>query len=46
MVQATTTGHVIVMGRKTLESIGKPPSRNHRLESRGVFHPGERRFAT
>jgi dihydrofolate reductase len=38
----TTTGHVIVMGRKTFESIGKPlPNRLTIVLSRsGVSHPG------
>lgn len=39
-----TTGHVIVMGRKTFESIGKPlPNRETIVLSRGGFaHPGVR----
>ena len=39
-----TTGHVIVMGRKTFESIGKPlPIRETIVLSRGAFnHPGVR----
>jgi dihydrofolate reductase len=38
----TTTGHVIVMGRKTFESIGKPlPNRETLVLSRAQFsHPG------
>src|SRR5437867_12872726 len=37
-----TTGHVIVMGRKTFESIGKPlPNRETIVLSRSPFsHPG------
>lgn len=37
-----TTGHVIVMGRKTFESIGRPlPNRETIVLSRGGFtHPG------
>src|SRR5438046_693149 len=40
----TTTGHVIVMGRKTFESIGKPlPDRETVVLSRGNFvFPGVR----
>jgi dihydrofolate reductase len=40
--KATTTGHVIVMGRKTFESIGKPlPNRETIVLSRSTFaHPG------
>jgi len=40
----TTTGNVIVMGRKTFESIGKPlPNRDTIVLSRGQFsHPGVR----
>jgi dihydrofolate reductase len=40
--KATTTGHVIVMGRKTFESIGKPlPNRETIVLSRSAFsHPG------
>lgn len=40
----TTTGHVLVMGRKTFESIGKPlPNRETLVLSRGGFaHPGVR----
>jgi len=40
--KATTTGHVIVMGRKTFESIGKPlPNRETIVLSRsGWSHPG------
>jgi dihydrofolate reductase len=39
-----TTGHVIVMGRKTFESIGKPlPNRETVVLSRSGFsHPGAR----
>ncbi len=39
-----TTGHVIVMGRKTFESIGKPlPNRETMVLSRSAFtHPGAR----
>ncbi len=39
-----TTGHVVVMGRKTFESIGKPlPNRETIVLSRGGFtHPGVR----
>ena len=38
----TTTGHVLVMGRKTFASIGKPlPNRETIVLSRGAFsHPG------
>jgi dihydrofolate reductase len=36
--KATTTGHVIVMGRKTFESIGKPlPNRETIVLSRSAF---------
>ena len=40
--KATTTGHVIVMGRKTFESIGKPlPNRQTIVLSRANFvYPG------
>ena len=40
----TTTGHVVVMGRKTFESIGKPlPNRETIVLSRGAFSfPGVR----
>src|ERR1041384_1259893 len=40
----TTTGHVIVMGRKTFESIGRPlPNRETIVLSRGGFeYPGVR----
>lgn len=40
--KATTTGHVIVMGRKTFESIGRPlPNRETVVLSRSAFsHPG------
>src|SRR6185436_3546985 len=39
-----TTGHIIVMGRKTFESIGKPlPNRTTIVLSRGPFqYPGVR----
>ncbi len=39
--KATTTGHVLVMGRKTFESIGKPlPNRKTIVLSRSAFsHP-------
>ncbi len=39
-----TTGHVLVMGRKTFESIGKPlPNRETVVLSRSAFsHPGVR----
>jgi dihydrofolate reductase len=42
-----TTGQVVVMGRKTFESIGKPlPNRTTILLSRGHFsHPGARTAA-
>ena len=42
--KATTTGHVIVMGRKTFESIGKPlPNRETIVLSRAAWsHPGVR----
>ena len=42
--KATTTGHVLVMGRKTFESIGKPlPNRETIVLSRSSFsHPGVR----
>lgn len=38
----TTTGHIIIMGRKTFESIGKPlPNRTTIVLSRGPFqYPG------
>jgi dihydrofolate reductase len=41
-----TTGHVLVMGRKTFESIGKPLANRITLVlSRGAFsHPGARRI--
>ena len=36
--KATTTGHIIVMGRKTFESIGKPlPNRETIVLSRSAF---------
>jgi dihydrofolate reductase len=40
--KATTTGHVIVMGRKTFESIGRPlPNRTTIVLSRSEWsHPG------
>jgi len=40
--KATTTGHILVMGRKTFESIGKPlPNRKTIVLSRSsFFHPG------
>ena len=40
----TTTGHVLVMGRKTFESIGRPlPNRETMVLSRSAFqHPGVR----
>ena len=40
--KATTTGHIIVMGRKTFESIGKPlPNRETIVLSRSNFsYPG------
>lgn len=40
--KATTTGHIIVMGRKTFESIGKPlPNRETIVLSRSTWsHPG------
>jgi dihydrofolate reductase len=40
--KATTTGHIIVMGRKTFESIGKPlPNRETIVVSRAAWsHPG------
>lgn len=42
-----TTGHVLVMGRKTFESIGRPlPERTTLVLSRGGFsQPGARRIA-
>lgn len=42
--KATTTGHIIVMGRKTFESIGKPlPNRETIVLSRSAWsHPGVR----
>ena len=42
-----TTGQVVVMGRKTFESIGKPlPNRETIVLSRGQFtHPGVRTIA-
>jgi dihydrofolate reductase len=46
--KATTTGHIIVMGRKTFESIGKPlPNRETIVLSRSTFsHPGVRTIAS
>jgi dihydrofolate reductase len=46
--KATTTGHVIVMGRKTFESIGKPlPNRETIVLSRSAFsHPGVKTIAS
>jgi len=43
-----TTGHVVVMGRKTFESIGKPlPDRETIVLSRSQFrHPGVRTVAS
>ena len=43
-----TTGHVIVMGRKTFESIGRPlPNRETIVLSRGGFaHPGVKTIRT
>lgn len=43
-----TTGHVIVMGRKTFQSIGKPlPNRETIILSRAGFqHPGVRTIAS
>jgi dihydrofolate reductase len=43
-----TTGQVVVMGRKTFESIGKPlPNRETIVLSRGQFsHPGVRAVAS
>ncbi|MCX8089876.1 MAG: dihydrofolate reductase [Verrucomicrobiae bacterium] len=42
--KAVTTGHVLVMGRKTFESIGRPlPGRETLVLSRSAFsHPGVR----
>nr|AIA17149.1 Dihydrofolate reductase [uncultured bacterium] len=44
----TTTGHVLVMGRKTFESIGKPlPNRETLVLSRSQFsHPGVKTIAS
>jgi dihydrofolate reductase len=44
----TTTGHVLVMGRKTFESIGRPlPGRTTIVLSRGGFHhPGVQTVAS
>jgi len=46
--KATTTGHVVVMGRTTFESIGKPlPNRETIVVSRSGFtHPGVRTVAS
>jgi dihydrofolate reductase len=46
--KATTTGHVIVMGRTTFESIGRPlPNRETIVVSRsGFVHPGVRTVAS
>jgi dihydrofolate reductase len=46
--KATTTGHVIVMGRKTFESIGRPlPHRDTIVLSRAAWtHPGVRTIAS
>lgn len=43
-----TTGHVLVMGRKTFEAIGRPlPNRETIVLSRGQFnHPGVRTIAS
>lgn len=39
----TTLGHVILMGRKTFESLGRPlPGREHWVVSRGADFPGVR----
>lgn len=39
----TTFGHVVLMGRKTFESLGKPlPGREHWVVSRGADFPGVR----
>lgn len=45
--KATTTGHVIVMGRKTFESIGRPlPGRETIVLSRSAFaYPGVKTIA-
>jgi dihydrofolate reductase len=45
--KATTMGHVLVMGRKTFESIGRPlPGRDTIVLSRSGFsHPGVRTVA-
>src|SRR5262249_9641916 len=42
--KATTTGHVLLMGRKTFESIGRPlPDRETIVLSRTAYsHPGVR----
>jgi len=46
--KATTTGHIIVMGRKTFESIGKPlPNRETIVLSRSAFsHPDVKTIAS
>ena len=46
--KATTTGHVVVMGRTTFESIGRPlPNRETIVISRsGFVHPGVRTVAS
>lgn len=39
----TTLGHVVLMGRKTFESLGRPlPGREHWVVSRGTDFPGVR----
>lgn len=41
--KATTTGHVILMGRKTFDSLGRPlPNREHWVLTRGADIPGVR----
>jgi dihydrofolate reductase len=41
----TTLGHILVVGRKTFESFGKPlPGREHWVITRGVEIPGVRTF--
>jgi dihydrofolate reductase len=46
--KSITTGHTLVMGRKTFESIGRPlPNRTTLVLSRGRFeHPGVRSIAS
>lgn len=46
--KATTIGHIVVMGRKTFESIGRPlPKRETIIVSRTAFaHPGVRTIAS